>query len=295
MNPSGLIIGHSRDSTIRHVRSVARVLGANVEFLDIGEWMKEGSIIGACTGEALLSLKEKTYRFSDFQWIYQRGYLTSTPTPINQGRLLAMETALCNSNANIINRPNGGWQNMSKPLQMFMLEEFGFCVPPSRSTGIPTDYHQFREQERDIIYKSNSGLRSIVDGIGDEQDCRAEALRYCPVLFQRRIVGVDVRVHVLCGEAFSVRAQSDAIDYRYYRLEGSFLNLEAISNIPEEIEQRCTAFAKASGVNLAGFDFKIDANGLWHCLEMNPSPAFESYDHVLENRIACRIINFNDR
>lgn len=291
MNSGGLIIGHSGDSTIQHVRSVAHGLGTDVRFLDVGDWLKEGSVSGACTDEPSLSLKQETFRFSDFSWIYQRGYIASDPTPISQGRLLALEAALCNSRSIVINRPNGGWQNMSKPLQMLMLEEFGFRVPPSRSTSVPSDYHQFREEERNLIYKSNSGRRSIVDGIGDEQDYRTEAIRHCPVLFQRRIVGVDVRVHVLCGEAFSVRAQSDAIDYRYYRLNGSFLNLEAMHSIPEEMERRCIAFAADSGVKLAGFDFKIDANGSWYCLEMNPSPAFESYDHVLENGIARRIVN----
>jgi len=44
MKSNGLIIGHIRDSTIAHVRTVAWRLGADVPFVDVGEYVTTGSI-----------------------------------------------------------------------------------------------------------------------------------------------------------------------------------------------------------------------------------------------------------
>jgi D-alanine-D-alanine ligase-like ATP-grasp enzyme len=60
--------------------------------------------------------------------------------------------------------------------------------------------------------------------------------------------------------------------------------------LPSAIGKKCIEFAAASGVALAGFDFKVDDEGCWYCLEMNPAPAFESYDHVMNGAIARRIV-----
>jgi D-alanine-D-alanine ligase-like ATP-grasp enzyme len=97
-------------------------------------------------------------------------------------------------------------------------------------------------------------------------------------------------VHVFFGETFAVRIRSDAVDYRYYRTRGSFAKLEPEIELPKAIKSACIEFAAASRVSLAGFDFKIDGEGRWYCLEMNPTPAFESYDRVMEGAIARRIL-----
>ena len=290
MKSNGLIIGHIRDSTIAHVRTVAWRLGADVPFVDVGEYVTTGSITDATSSNAVLTVSGHDYPLGGVSCIYQRASIEPDPPPWSQSRLLALETALLSSGSEVINRPLTGWQNMSKPLQMLMLESCGFVVPSSRATSVPEDYQDFRTYMGDIIYKSNSGQRSIVDRVSTGHDQRAELLSHCPALFQQRIVGNDIRVHVVHEEIFAVKIQSDAVDYRYYKSRGSFAKLQAEPLLPSAIGKKCIEFAAASGVALAGFDFKVDDEGCWYCLEMNPAPAFESYDHVMNGAIARRIV-----
>jgi hypothetical protein len=285
----GLILGHLRDSTVVHVRAVAERMAARVCFVDIGAYVTDGSFTQTAAAGAILAVGGREWHLDDFPCIYQRVYLGFHARPPAVSRLVALETALYSSRSRVINRPFGGWQNMSKPFQTLMLLE-RFMTPASRSTSIPDDYRRFRERTGDIIYKSNSGERSIVDHVSAEHDERADRLVECPALFQQQIVGDDVRVHVFQDEAFAVRVRSDAVDYRYYKTRGSFADLEPEPALPPEIGKACVEFAAASGVVLAGFDFKVDAEGRWYCLEMNPSPAFESYDHVLDGIIARRLV-----
>jgi hypothetical protein len=286
MSFEALILGHVRDSTIVHVRT--QNLGIRVAFLDIGEYLVDGSI-EAASGQSIFRARGRAWSLDEFPCIYQRAYAALDASPQARSRLLALETGPMSSASEVINRPFGGWQNLSKPFQLLMLQD-RFTVPPSRSTSIPDDYRLFREAMSDVIYKSNSGERSIVDRITPEHDGRTQRLATCPVLFQRQIIGDDVRVHVCRGEAFAVRISSDAVDYRYYKARGSFAHLEPQATLPEEIRAGSIAFAATSGVALAGFDFKVDADGHWYCLEMNPSPAFESYDHALDGVIARRLV-----
>lgn len=292
MSVRGLVIGHVRDSTIMHVLAVAQRAAADVLFVDMAEYLECGSITNATSNEAVLKLGACSYQLDAFAYIYQRSYIGPDGTPSAQGRLLALEAALSSSKRRVINRPISGWQNMSKPFQTLMLQESGFDVPDSRSTSVPGDYREFRQRMGDVIYKSNSGQRSIVERATAEHDGRAERLVQCPVLFQRRIVGDDVRVHVLENEIFPMRIQSDAIDYRYYKSHGSFAKFDPQMRPPEEISSACVRFAAKSGVLLAGFDFKVDREGRWYCLEMNPTPAFESYDRLMDGIIARRIVEW---
>jgi hypothetical protein len=290
MSAAGLIVGHRRDSAIAHVRSAAQQMGCAVAFVDVEEFAAGGTVTDATSSDAVITASGRSYRLGDFGCIYQRVYPGSDAPPAAVSRLMALETALYASRSQVINRPFAGWQNMSKPLQMLMLQQAGFAVPVSRSTSIPDDYRRFRQQTDDTIYKSNSGERSIVARLSAEHDERAGRLTNCPALFQQRIVGDDVRVHVFRDDAFAVRIQSDAVDYRYYKARGSFARLEPEPSLPLDVRTRCIEFAMATGVVLGGFDFKIDAAGCWYCLEMNPAPAFESYDHVLGGVIGRRLV-----
>jgi hypothetical protein len=177
----------------------------------------------------------------------------------------------------------------SKPLQAHRLQEHGFSIPPSLSTSVPEDYRSFREG-KELIYKSNSAERSIVDRVDRVEADRLAFLPACPVLFQHLIRGRDVRVHVIGGAAFPVLIESDAVDYRYAKRQGAVARMQPLRDLPAEIRDRCPAFSRSCGLDLAGFDFKITPEDRWYCLEMNPAPGFEGYDRVLGGTIARRLL-----
>ena len=106
---------------------------------------------------------------------------------------------------------------------------------------------------------------------------RLNHLRDSPSLFQRRIIGPDVRIHVVGSEIFPEMIISKNLDYRYPQKDTP--NVYYDCDVPTDIRQRCLAYCKMRGLMFAGFDFKIDErNGCWYVLEANPRPGYEFYD-----------------
>ena len=92
------------------------------------------------------------------------------------------------------------------------------------------------------------------------------------MLVQEYIAGVDVRVHVVAGECFGTEVRGAGVDYRF---DGHHSYRER--DVPPEIGALCVTVAATEGLLLAGFDFRVDAFGLWFCLEVNPMPSFIPY------------------
>ncbi|HXT22824.1 MAG TPA: glutathione synthase, partial [Thermoanaerobaculia bacterium] len=97
----------------------------------------------------------------------------------------------------VVNRVGGGMSNNSKPYQALLLQRAGLEVPPTLVTNDPAAVRAFQDEHGDVIYKSASGVRSIVRRLGAEQLARLDALRDGPVQFQAFIPGENVRVHVV--------------------------------------------------------------------------------------------------
>ena len=104
---------------------------------------------------------------------------------------------------------------------------------------------------------------------------------HCPTLFQERIEGVDVRVHVVGRSVFATRMTSDADDYRY----DTETRRESMA-VPERIAHRCVQLSDSLGLLLAGCDFRVTPSGRWVCFEVNPSPAFTYFEPRPETPIA---------
>jgi hypothetical protein len=66
---------------------------------------------------------------------------------------------------------------------------------------------------------------------------------------------------------------SSGIDYRF---DAVAAYRSAV--VDSDLGQRCCATARAEGLLLAGFDFRVAPDGAWHCLEMNPVPSFLPYE-----------------
>ncbi|MGB0122485.1 MAG: hypothetical protein WBP63_03555 [Silvibacterium sp.] len=178
----------------------------------------------------------------------------------------------------VVNRYRGGMSNHSKPYQALLVEGCGFKVPETLVTNDPAEAQAFfDEHSGDVIYKSLSGIRSIVRRVSYEHLRRLPLLRQGPAQVQRYIPGDNVRVHVVGEQVFATRVRSDAVDYRYAQVEGKNCEM-AEEALTTEIAGICVRTSRRLELDFAGIDLKITPSGEVFCLEVNPSPGFAYYE-----------------
>ena len=120
----------------------------------------------------------------------------------------------------VVNRIGGGMSNNSKPYQALLLRRAGLKVPATLVTSDPAAARAFQAEHGEVIYKSASGIRSIVRRLGPDQLARLGFLRDGPAQFQAFVPGRNVRVHTVGDVVFATRIETDAVDYRYAHLDG---------------------------------------------------------------------------
>jgi len=177
----------------------------------------------------------------------------------------------------VVNRYRQMGSNGSKPYQAQLVRRHGFRIPETLVTNDPGQARAFRDRHRRVVYKSTSGVRSIVTELGDDDLDRLEAIRACPVQFQAYVPGFDVRVHTIGGESFATRIDSPGTDYRYAG-HGDHGTRLAPFDLPEGLAERCLELADGLGLAFAGIDLRLTPEGEAVCFEVNPSPAYSYYE-----------------
>lgn len=195
--------------------------------------------------------------------------------------------------ARVVSRPALMGSNFSKPYQTQLIREHGFSVPETLVTNDPDLVHEFRKRHKRVIYKSISGVRSIVQTLEDSDIERLDHIRWCPTQFQGFVEGCNVRVHVVGTKVFATAVSTDATDYRY----GGQTELQEVE-LPDEIAERCVKLSQALGLAVSGIDLKITPDNRVFCFEVNPSPAFAYYEantgQPIAQAIARYLAGFND-
>jgi glutathione synthase/RimK-type ligase-like ATP-grasp enzyme len=187
--------------------------------------------------------------------------------------------------ARVVNSFAAMASNSSKPYQLSLIAKAGFAVPDTLLSTDGDAVRAFWQRHGDIIYKSTSGVRSIVSRLKDEDMNRLEDLRWCPTQFQEYVAGRDYRVHVVGDEVFATEIVSEADDYRYGGRQGFDVELKAYA-LPDDCAQKCRALAASLALPVAGIDLRRTAEGAWYCFEVNPSPAFSFYESATHQPIA---------
>ena len=179
----------------------------------------------------------------------------------------------------VVNRTAPMGSNFSKPYQSQPIVAQGFRTPETLITNDPDLVREFHATHKKVIYKSMSGVRSIVQTMNDEDFARLDRIRSCPVQFQAFVEGRNVRVHTIDAQVFATAITTDATDYRYAHKQGSdYAELEAIE-LPDDLSERCLRLSSALDLPFAGIDLKITPDEEVYCFEVNPSPAFSYYEN----------------
>ena len=193
------------------------------------------------------------------------------------------------TDALIINLPSAMASNGSKPYQSTYARKRGFLTPETLITSDSETANLFWEQHGNVIYKSTSGVRSIVSRLTPDHRTRFEHLSSCPTQFQEHISGLDHRVHVVGDVCFACEVSSEADDYRYaHRQNFPDVNIQAC-NLDEDVANRCSLLAGDLSLPVAGIDLRRTVDGRWFCFEVNPSPGFTYYENQTAQPIADAI------
>lgn len=196
------------------------------------------------------------------------------------------------SEARVVNRAAAMGSNFSKPFQAQLISRYGFEVPETLITNDPALVREFRDRHKKIIYKSISGVRSIVQTFEDEDMKRLNLIRLCPTQFQAFVEGTNVRVHTIGQKVFATAISTEATDYRYaHRQIGDPAQLREVE-LSDSLAERCVALARGLGLAFAGIDLKITADHRVYCFEVNPSPAFSYYESHTNQPISHAVARY---
>ena len=278
-----LIWGPSDDPPVERTVSILRARGIDLVHVDesVLATLRYDVTLGA-TPTGWIETSDRKVRVDELTGIYVRpGELLPGPARTASTALLGI--ASC-APAIVVNRPSAGRSNWSKPFQLRLIAAAGFTVPDTLVTTDPAAAHAFLAEHKRVVYKSVSGVRSIVATLSADTD-RLHAVGTGPVQFQRWIDGGDVRVHVVGDRWFATAIDSVVDDYRYASRDGADVAMAAME-IPNELGKRLVGLTQRMGLLVSGIDLRVTENNEWFCFEVNPSPGFTFYEDATGQPIA---------
>jgi glutathione synthase/RimK-type ligase-like ATP-grasp enzyme len=194
--------------------------------------------------------------------------------------------------AAVVNRLAPMGSNGSKPYQAQLIAAHGFAVPDTLVSNDPAEVLAFRDGHGSVVYKSMSGVRSVVHRLDDTGLARLDRVRWCPVQFQEYVAGRDVRVHCVGHEAFATAVDSDADDYRYAAQQGgSPARLSAV-DLDAGILQRCVELTAGLRLAFSGIDLRLCPDGRVFCFEVNPCPGYTYYESHTGQPISAAVARY---
>jgi glutathione synthase/RimK-type ligase-like ATP-grasp enzyme len=189
----------------------------------------------------------------------------------------------------VVNKPSAMHSNTSKPFQAQAIASAGFVIPATLITSEPQAVRDFWSDHGELVFKSTSGIRSIVQRLDHTNAERLNELRNLPVQFQEHIDGTDVRVHVIGERIFSAEIQSAAVDYRYAQRDGIETNLTRIE-LPDDVAGRCIKLAAQLELPFAGIDLRRQPDGDYVCFEVNPMPGYSYFERETGDPISRALV-----
>lgn len=220
--------------------------------------------------------------------------LASLPAGLEEAAVVEAEAGLAalleNLPCPVANRMAGSLSNQSKPYQAWMVRQSGLQTPDTLITSDPTAARAFYEKfAGEVIFKSLSGVRSIVRRMEGRDLERLHHLHNGPAQFQAYVPGDNIRVHTVGDQLFATRIRTTAVDYRYARQQGADIEMEP-AVLPPGVAEACHRLANSMGLLIAGIDLKQTPDDEWYCFEVNPSPAFAYYEQHTGQPISAALV-----
>lgn len=184
---------------------------------------------------------------------------------------------LAGSRATVVNCPHAEAAAQRKPLQLATAEQVGLPVP---ETIISNNIHQVKDfwkrLDGNCVYKTltpTPGTFRETRRLRQEDLSDLRYLSLAPIIVQRCLTGVDLRVTVMGRRQFAAVARTDrpeaAIDWRVdltCRWEPYVLD--------PQISRRLRDLLTALGLHYGCIDLRLCEDGVPYFLEVNPSGQF---------------------
>lgn len=287
-----LAIGLDSDKTFRHFLLEADRLGAAVTAVSLREVVLHGSwAIGVPDGgDSYVETGARRIPLDPGAAVFCRPITLESvqDDPLLRrrwaGLVRGLRTWLALAPGKVVNRPGGHAHNGAKGLHVAWLGARGLAAPPSIVSADPDRLREFARGRR-VIMKAATGVRAFASE--PSHDALAELDPHgAPVHLQELIEGDDVRAHVVGERVFALAVSSDALDYRRPGTRNSY----SACTLPPDVERRVVEATRAMGLCFAGWDFKVDRDGRFWCLEANPMPGYSSYDGRLGGAISAALV-----
>jgi hypothetical protein len=189
----------------------------------------------------------------------------------------------------VVSRPSAMHSNASKPFQAQVIAAVGLTVPETIITSDREAAHAFWVKHGEVVFKSTSGVRSIVQRLDAVDEVEWGRLRNLPVQFQELIDGVDARAHVVGDIVFASEIRTSAVDYRYAQRDG----LEAVVHpvtLPQDVARQCVELAARLDLPFAGIDLRRRSDGTYVCFEVNPMPGYSYFEQETGQPISTALV-----
>lgn len=205
-----------------------------------------------------------------------------TISPDSNTRITDLFTVLNIWQGTVIGKSALNFTNSSKPLQMITSLRRAIQRTSHSPVQLPTTHIiKGRVALSDYpthIVKSCSSVRSIVTPVPRYRADFSEVSLHTPTLFQERISGHDIRTHVLNQKTWNIQVVSkDTIDYRYTQHRSEF----ETHTLPKAVCEFAQNVSREEKNPLVGIDFLLK-DGVYYCLEANPSPGWSWYYSELD-------------
>lgn len=294
-----LLIGYASEGTFAHMREHARAGGLHHDVLDLGTLRHARDLtITETPDDLVISIDDEIYELGTYDAFYARMYYFELGAPGRdralQGLIGALQGFLEHTPELVVNRPSAGASNGNKLVHQRLLADVGLTSPEAHILGDAALARTIVARDGEWISKSCSSIKTRAAVVDDALFARLDRLSVAPSLFQRRVRGADVRVHVVGDACIAERIVGDQVDYRY-REPGAPRPEFAPCEPPAVIASRCVAFCRAHRLVFAGIDFKVTPEERWHALEVNPMPGYDPYDRRLGGRISRALVELLGR
>lgn len=123
--------------------------------------------------------------------------------------------------------------------------------------------------------------------VGEEELANLGNVRFAPVIFQRYIeAAYDLRITVVGGEIFPTAIYSQETAYAIdCRIDIGRARIEAVS-IPEPVQTKLHTLMDALGLVYGAIDMRLQPDGTYVFLEINPAGQFLFIENVTKQPIA---------
>ena len=292
-----LCMGCATDPAFTHTLGALREAGVPFDALDLAHLARVGdlSIPSDAPLEATFTLHETRYMLGRYRSAFVRAFDLARSAPDArlraraEGQYAALVELFSAPPLPVLNPPEAPYRGLSKLFHATAVaQRLGWPTPRSCLTNDPAAAREFVAScPAGAIFKGASTDKTYASLYDHNvHDSRLHLIRDCPVLFQERISGPNMRVYVIGDRVIGRHTESPALDHR--------LSTEQICStveVPPSIAERALRLSVLMETPMLAIDFKVQAEtGTWFFLEANIMMQYRREDIQLDGLITGAVI-----